>query len=103
MAASRAGVAKRQSVVRRPARPRVQNAVSRRDEVSEITGKLAVAEAFTETYARHEDDHMAIREARCLAALFPALCTGIHDQDLIAGRKDHHPYAGFSVMALKPA
>ena len=40
---------------------------------SEIRRKLAVAEAFTETYARYEDEHMAIREARCLAALPRAL------------------------------
>ncbi|MBT3381985.1 MAG: hypothetical protein HN742_25745 [Lentisphaerae bacterium] len=100
MAASRAGTVRRQQAVSRPARSRGPKTTVPNDNAREIREKLAIAEAFTETYARHEEDHMAIREARCLAALFPALCTGIHDQDLIAGRKDHHPYAGFSIMAL---
>jgi len=66
----------------------------------ETETKLAIAEAFTNAYREHAAHHRAVREAMCTKALFPALCAGIRPYDLIAGRKEHRPLAGFSIMAL---
>jgi pyruvate-formate lyase len=41
---------------------------------------------FTGVYKQHKHDHIAIREAACLKAQFPAILTEIQDQDLLAGR-----------------
>lgn len=41
---------------------------------------------FTDAYRQHKDDHIAIREAMCLKAQFPAICAPIQESDLIAGR-----------------
>ncbi len=42
--------------------------------------------AFTDAYRHHKNDHIALREAMCLKAQFPAICTPIQDPDLFAGR-----------------
>ncbi|MBV5313710.1 MAG: hypothetical protein JZU47_10465 [Prolixibacteraceae bacterium] len=41
---------------------------------------------FTETYRRNINEHIAIREARCHQAQFPAVLTEIQDNDRLAGR-----------------
>lgn len=41
---------------------------------------------FTETHRQHQRDPIPLREAYCLGAQFPAILTGIQDNDLIAGR-----------------
>jgi pyruvate-formate lyase len=41
---------------------------------------------FTETYKLFQNDHIAIREAQCLKAQFPAVLTAIEENDRIAGR-----------------
>jgi pyruvate-formate lyase len=41
---------------------------------------------FTEVYRQHKNAHIAIREAKCHAAQFPAVLTEIQDTDRIAGR-----------------
>ena len=54
----------------------------------------AVELAFTEAFRRHESSHPAIREAHCLAAMYPSLCLPIRDGDLLAGRVAQ-PAVGF--------
>lgn len=41
---------------------------------------------FTETYKKYKNEHIAIREAMCLKAQFPAILTTIQEKDLFAGR-----------------
>lgn len=41
---------------------------------------------FTEVYRQNKDAHIAIREAKCHAAQFPAVLTDIEDTDRLAGR-----------------
>ena len=41
---------------------------------------------FTDVYRKYKNDHVAIREAMCLNAQFPAILTGIGEKDLFAGR-----------------
>jgi pyruvate-formate lyase len=41
---------------------------------------------FTEAYRRRTDQHIAIREAECLKAQFPAILTPIRENDCLAGR-----------------
>ncbi len=41
---------------------------------------------FTETYRKYKNHDISIREAMCLKAQFPAILTGIQEQDLFAGR-----------------
>jgi pyruvate-formate lyase len=41
---------------------------------------------FTEVYRRHEHDHIALREAACLRAMYPANLQPIRENDLLAGR-----------------
>ena len=41
---------------------------------------------FTEIYKRNKDEHIAIREARCHQAQFPAILTEIQENDRLAGR-----------------
>lgn len=41
---------------------------------------------FTETYRKNMNEHIAIREARCHAAQFPAVLSEIQDNDRLAGR-----------------
>jgi pyruvate-formate lyase len=50
---------------------------------------------FTETYRKYLKDPIAIREARCLQAQYPAILTGIIEHDLLAGRLKW-PMVGFS-------
>jgi len=59
--------------------------------------KLDVAKAFTKAYRAHLDDHVAVREAACMATQYPALCREIADEDLIAGRVWYHPLLGFGL------
>jgi pyruvate-formate lyase len=47
---------------------------------------LSMELQFTDAYRQHKDDHIAIREAMCLKAQFPAICASIQEPDLIAGR-----------------
>ena len=47
---------------------------------------LSMEIQFTDAYRQHKDDHLAIREAMCLKAQYPAICTPIQKHDLIAGR-----------------
>ncbi len=42
---------------------------------------------FTETYRRHEDDPIAIREAMCLRAMYPWRLLKIREEDVFAGRQ----------------
>jgi pyruvate-formate lyase len=41
---------------------------------------------FTDTYKRYKNEHIAIREAMCLQAQFPAILSEIERDDKIAGR-----------------
>lgn len=41
---------------------------------------------FTETYKKNINEHIAIREARCLQAQFPAVLNQIQENDRLAGR-----------------
>jgi len=56
-------------------------------ETSQNRRLVQLAEAFTKTYKDHITDPIAIREAHCLRAMFPATCAEIGDEDLFAGRK----------------
>jgi pyruvate-formate lyase len=47
---------------------------------------FSVENHFTEIYKQYKNAHIAIREAMCLQAQFPAILTDILEQDLIAGR-----------------
>lgn len=46
---------------------------------------------FTETYCQYENEHIAIREAMCLRAQYPAILTDIREGDLFAGRVAYGP------------
>ena len=50
---------------------------------------------FTRTYRDNINEHIAIREARCMQAQFPAVFDEIGESDRIAGRTDWG-YVGFS-------
>jgi pyruvate-formate lyase len=50
---------------------------------------------FTDTYKRFKNGHIAIREARCLQVQFPAVLSGIEQNDRIAGRTKWG-FVGFS-------
>jgi pyruvate-formate lyase len=41
---------------------------------------------FTDTFRCHQGDHLAVREALCLAAQYPEICGPIEEADLLAGR-----------------
>ncbi len=56
--------------------------------------RLDTAIRFTETYRRYELAPIAVREAMCLKALYPAILAPIRADDLFAGRVDE-PLAGF--------
>lgn len=47
---------------------------------------LSLEIKFTEVYKQYEHEHPAIREAKCLAVLFPETLADIKDGDLFAGR-----------------
>jgi len=59
--------------------------------------KLSIARAFTRAYRENLDRPVPIREARCLAACYPAICTDIEERDLIAGRQVFRPLVSFDV------
>ncbi len=66
-------------------------------EVSSIEKKKwELARQFTKTYKAHVKDHIAIREAKCLEVLFPAVLGDVREHDLIAGRTAFYPFAGFA-------
>ena len=50
------------------------------------TSDFSMELAFTEAYRRAAATHVALREAACLRAQFPAILTPIKDNDLFAGR-----------------
>lgn len=62
--------------------------------------KLENAINFTEAYKKYENEHIAIREAMCLKAQYPAILLDIQDKDLFAGRFDF-PYVGFRYSFLE--
>ncbi len=49
-------------------------------------GNLDVELDFTGVYRRHQGDPVAIREATCLAAIYPRIMLPAQDDDLLAGR-----------------
>jgi pyruvate-formate lyase len=51
-----------------------------------LNAHFEVELGFTETYRKYRDAHPAIREAECLAAMFPAALSPIEQGDLLAGR-----------------
>jgi pyruvate-formate lyase len=57
--------------------------------------KLQVAWRFTQAHKENSD--APIREARCLAEQYPAVCREIRDADLIAGRLLYMPLVGFQL------
>jgi len=65
--------------------------------VEDQARKLAIARAFTQAYRANLDRPLPIREARCLAAYYPAICTDIEKGDLIAGRQLYRPLVAFEV------
>ena len=56
--------------------------------------QLDTALRFTEAYQQYEQAPIAIREAMCLKALYPAILAPIRADDLFAGRVDE-PLVGF--------
>ena len=50
---------------------------------------------FTQAYRKNKDEHIAIREARCHQAQFPAVLTEIQENDRLAGRTNWG-WVGFS-------
>lgn len=62
--------------------------------------RLDTALAFTNACRQNASEHKAVREARAIGALFPGMLADLADGDLIAGRRDHFPLAGFSIMAI---
>jgi pyruvate-formate lyase len=58
---------------------------------------LALERAFTDAYRQNIDQPPAIREARCLNVLYPALFSPIRSGDLLAGRIDRYPLVGFGL------
>ncbi len=50
---------------------------------------------FTEVYRQNRGEHIALREARCLQAQFPAVLTEIQENDRLAGRTNWG-WVGFS-------
>ena len=59
---------------------------------------------FTEVYRKHRNDPVAIREAMCLKAQYPALLAEIQEEDLFAGRRprDRIAYVGTIWWAAFP-
>lgn len=47
---------------------------------------FAIEKAFTKTYKKYKNRHIAIREAMCLKAMYPAILKPIQQKDLFAGR-----------------
>ncbi len=57
--------------------------------------KIDMAFAFTRAYQEAVQEHPAVREALCLKTQFPAICLGVEDRHLFAGRKLYKPLVGF--------
>ncbi len=57
---------------------------------------------FTEVYKRNINEHIAIREGKCLKAQFPAVLTEIEDNERLAGRT-RWGWAGFSPHNAPPS
>jgi len=62
--------------------------------------QLAVMEAYTRAHAESEGLDKALREARCLKVLYPALLRRIDPGDLFAGRLDFLPIGFGCVTSL---
>jgi pyruvate-formate lyase len=58
---------------------------------------FAIERTFTAAYQQQIDQPVAIREARCLEVLFPAIFSPIRPADLLAGRIDRYPQIGFGL------
>ncbi len=56
---------------------------------------LDIAEKFTAAYRDHLDDHIAVREAHCMAAQYPDAFWDIRPGDVFAGRRTYYFLAGF--------
>jgi pyruvate-formate lyase len=54
---------------------------------SSINPLIFQALEFTETYIKHKNDPISIREAMCLKKQYPALLGEIRSEDLLAGRR----------------
>lgn len=63
-----------------------------------IKSDYSVEINFTDTYKKYKDEHIAIREAMCLKALYPAALGEIEDGDLFAGRVNYLE-VGFSTQS----
>jgi len=57
------------------------------EHVAAAAGPFDGELAFTEAYRRHQDRHIAVREAMCLRAMYPWRLLPIRDEDLFAGRQ----------------
>ena len=59
--------------------------------------KLNIARKFTMTYKDNIHEHIAVKEAKCLAEQYPAMCRDIVKGDLFAGRVHYFPLVGFGL------
>ena len=55
---------------------------------------LTIEKQFTQTFQEYKDAQLAIREAKCLRVLYPALLPPIENEDLFAGRALLMEYRG---------
>lgn len=55
---------------------------------------LTTEKRFTETFQEYKDSPLALREAKCLQVLFPALLPPIENEDMFAGRTLIMEYKG---------
>ena len=55
---------------------------------------LSVEKRFTKVFQEYKHAHLAIREAKCLQVLYPALLPPIENEDLLAGRTLLMEYRG---------
>lgn len=62
-----------------------------------VSLKLKMAKRFTKTYRENMHEHIAIREAKCLAEQYPYICRNILRGDLFAGRVHFYPLVGFGL------
>jgi len=58
--------------------------------------RIKIAKAFTEAFKTHEHDDIALREAACLRAQFPAALGDIQHGDMFAGRPEWL-FAGYKI------
>ena len=61
---------------------------------------IDISLAFTEAYSRTSDADPAIREANCLACLYPASLLDLREEDFFAGNGDVDPNVTFSNLPV---